>query len=57
MGDDSFDEEELEAYLRKKDEEALKKQGRSLPAQKSSVTFATGPKKSAAEGPDIDKQV
>jgi len=42
MADDSFDEDELEEYLRKKDEEALKKQGRSLPASKGSVSFAGG---------------
>ena len=48
--DDSFDEDELEAYLRLKDEEALRKQGRPVPASKAAVSFATGgPKKGSAE--------
>ena len=42
MADESFDEDELEEYLRKKDQEALKKQGRSVPASKSAVSFAAG---------------
>jgi hypothetical protein len=50
MADDSFDEDELEEYLRKKDEEALRKQGRAMPASKGvSFAGAGGPKKGSVE--------
>jgi hypothetical protein len=45
--DDSFDEDELEEYLRKKDEEALIKAGKPVPT-KGSVSFASGPKKGSS---------